>query len=194
VFLKYANWAKELGIVLTPRHITEYSAEVMNIGLHDIVLDPCCGTGGFLVASLDYVKKNFTDSQIDDFKRTSIFGIEQESSVASLAVVNMIFRGDGKNNIIEGNCFQKFLAATNTADGKRSAKFVESPVLNPPITKVLMNPPFALKKSSEKEYKFINHALKQMEDGGILFSVLPYSLMVKTGSYLSWRKQLLRYN
>ena len=51
-----------------------------------------------------------------------------------------------------------------------------------------MNPPFALKSSQEKEYKFIDQALNQIEDGGILFSVLQYSVMVKGGGYLNWRK------
>lgn len=57
VFIKYANWAQDLGIVLTARHITQFIAEVMNIGINDIVYDPTCGTGGFLVAVFDYVKK-----------------------------------------------------------------------------------------------------------------------------------------
>ena len=42
-----------------------------------------------------------------------------------------------------------------------------------------MNPPFPTKKGDEKEYNFVNHALKQMRDGNILFSVLPYATMVK---------------
>lgn len=190
VFLKYANWAKDLGIVLTPRHITRFAAEVSHIKLHDIVYDPCCGTGGFLVAAFDYVKKNLNEQQVDIFKQNSLFGVEQDPSVASLAVVNMIFRGDGKNNIKEGNCFSKFLKATTTKD-IRTAKFIYSESSDPPITKILMNPPFALKRSDEKEYKFINQALKQMEEGGLLFSVLQYSVMVKGGHYLTWRKNKL---
>jgi type I restriction enzyme M protein len=112
VFLKYANWAQDLGIVLTPRHITQFAAEVSNISSRDIVFDPCCGTGGFLVAAFDYIKRNSQDGQIDNFKRNSLFGIEQDAGVASLAIVNMIFRGDGKNNIIEGNCLVKNLEST----------------------------------------------------------------------------------
>jgi len=193
VFLKYANWAKDLGIVLTPRHITQFVAEVMDINLHDIVYDPCCGTGGFLVAALDYVKKNYTADQVNDFKQNSIFGVEQDPGVASLAVVNMIFRGDGKNNIMEGNSFSKFLSPSNR-NGARTAKFTNSSSKKPPITKVLMNPPFALKSDDEKEYKFIDQALKQMEDGSILFSVLAYPVMVKGGGYLNWRKVLLESN
>lgn len=55
-FLKYANDAKEIGIVLTPRHITKWAANMLSVGPDDIVFDPACGTGGFLVASLDVAR------------------------------------------------------------------------------------------------------------------------------------------
>ena len=54
-----------------------------------------------------------------------------------------------------------------------------------------MNPPFSLKKSDEKEFRFIEHTLKQMEHGGLLFCVLPYSSMVRQGAYRLWRKERL---
>jgi type I restriction-modification system DNA methylase subunit len=106
---------------------------------------------------------------------------------------SLIFRGDGRNNIIEGNCFSKFLAPL-TRNGVVSAGFVPIQNAKPPITKVLMNPPFALKSSSEKEYKFVNHALNQMSDSGILFSILPSSVMVKGGKSLTWRREILLKN
>lgn len=43
VFLKYGNGAKDIGIVLTPRHITEFSGFVLDIKSSDIVYDPACG-------------------------------------------------------------------------------------------------------------------------------------------------------
>jgi len=170
VFLKYGNGAKEIGIVLTPRHITRFAAEAVNVNLRDIVFDPTCGTGGFLVSAFDYIKKGANESQIDRFKQNNLFGIEQEPEVVALAVVNMIFRGDGKNNIIEGNCFVKWLVP-NTNNGVPTGKYSDLPSSDGSqvVTKVLMNPPFALKSSDEKEYKFVDHALKQMSDGGILF-------------------------
>ncbi len=195
VFLKYGNGAKEIGIVLTPRHITQFAADVMNIGLQDIVYDLTCGTGGFLVSAFDYVKRYANQKQIDKFKQNNLFGIDQEPEVVALAIVNMIFRGDGKNNITEGNCFSRYLNSI-TKNGSLTAEVIQNDAEDriPPVTKVLMNPPFALKSSDEKEYKFIDHALKQMQDGGILFSVLPYSLMVKPDEYLSWRKSVLENN
>jgi type I restriction-modification system DNA methylase subunit len=190
VFLKYASWAQDLGIVLTPRHLTRYVADVMDVRPNDVVYDPTCGTGGFLVAAFDSVKRKSNAEQLKNFKQYSVFGVEQDAGVASLAVVNMIFRGDGKNNIVEGNCFVKNLAPS-THDGKRTARFTDVVPTTPPVTKVMMNPPFALKRGEEKEYKFVDQALLQVEDGGILFSVLPYSTMVRPGNYKSWRKNKL---
>src|SRR5579863_52008 len=193
VFLKYASWAQDLGIVLTPRHLTAFIADVMSIRTKDIVYDPTCGTGGCLVSAFDSVKRSANPTQLTNFKRNGVFGIEQDSGVAALAVVNMIFRGDGKNNIHEGNCFAKHLKRS-TNNGSPTAKFVGEPTDDHPVTKVMMNPPFALKRGSEKEFKFIDQALLQMEDGATLFSVLPYSAMVKPGKYRTWRRDVLLPN
>ena len=195
VFLKYGNGAKEIGIVLTPRHITKFAAEALDIQSNDLVLDPTCGTGGFLVAALDEVRKKATDTELEGFKKYGIYGMEEQDFVVSLALVNMIFRNDGKNNIIPANCFAEFLyvkSQNGRVKGEYSIKDSDDRV--PPITKVLMNPPFPKKKTDNKEYKFIEHALKQMQDEGILFSVLPYSCMIKGGGYLEWRKRMLKNN
>ena len=56
-FLKYANDAKEIGIVLTPRHITKWAVETIGVDKDYVVFDPACGTGGFLVSALDFVRQ-----------------------------------------------------------------------------------------------------------------------------------------
>ncbi len=194
-FLKYGNGAKEIGIVLTPRHITKFAVDVLDIKPNDYVLDPACGTGGFLVSAFDYVRNSASDRQIDEFKNHHIFGIEQDDEVVALALVNMIFRGDGRNNMNEGNCFQKNIEKITRGSiitgsfVKREENFSNNPV----ITKVMMNPPFALKKGDEKESRFIDYALSQMQDGGILFVIVPISVMVES-SGKNWRKELLDNN
>jgi type I restriction-modification system DNA methylase subunit len=196
-FLKYGNGAKDLGILLTPSHITEFASEVLNITHRDIVYDPTCGTGGFLVSAFYHVKKNANPVQLNGFKQHSIFGVDQQPTITALAIVNMIFRGDGKNNIINENCLASALVP-DTIEGRSSAKFVTAAEgrnhAQRPVSKVLMNPPFALKKESEKEYKFVDHALEQMEDGGLLFSILPVSVMIKMGKTRKWRENLLKTN
>ena len=192
VFLKYANWAQDLGIVLTPRHMTKFAVDVIGFTRRDVGLDPTCGTGGFLVAAFDSVKKTCTKAQLERFRNENLWGIDQESAVVALAVVNMIFRGDGKNNIIEGDCFKKNVV--RQPDGKLKYSDTPPDETQLAVTRVLMNPPFALRRSNEKEYHFVDHALKQMENGGLLFSVLPYPAMVKPSAYKRWREQLLRTN
>ena len=173
-FLKYANDAKEIGIVLTPRHITNLAAEVVDVRSDDIVFDPTCGTGGFLVAALDRVNatEHMNDTKSDAFKAGNLHGIEQDSVVATLAVVNMVFRGDGSSNIVEGDSLIETISA--------------------PATKVLMNPPFAL---ADREWRFVDRALEQMKQGGLLFAVLPTTVMGSADDgrgELTWRKQMLK--
>ncbi|WP_321323419.1 HsdM family class I SAM-dependent methyltransferase [Thiomicrorhabdus sp.] len=192
VFLKYGNGAKDIGIVLTPRHIAKFACSAMNITHHDVVYDPTCGTGGFLVSAFDHVRENSSKKQLEEFKKHRIFGIEQQPKVAALAIVNMIFRGDGSNHIIDDNCLSRGLVRTEL-NSSRTAEYTNK---NPKegeeaITRVLMNPPFALKDKDEKEYKFVQHALDQMEEGGLLFAVLPLSVLLKAGAIKSWRKDKL---
>lgn len=170
-FLTYASDAKELGIVLTPRHITNFGAQILDIQKNDIVFDPTCGTGGFLVAALDKVRRDGGD--MDKFKKGNLHGVEQDALIATLAIVNMVFRGDGSSNIKEGNCLK--------------TKIEKNP------SKVLMNPPFALK--NEKEWEFVDKALEQMTDNGLLFAVLPTGTMSSSKNgrgEIAWRKNMLK--
>ena len=198
VFLKYGNGAKEIGIVLTPRHITRFAAHVMDIDCNDLVLDPTCGTGGFLVAAFDQVKRK-RSKDFEQFKKHGLYGIEQQDAIIALSIVNMIFRGDGKNNMIEGDCFTKWLNTftintTTSTTIRAEYENHDRKERIPPISKVLMNPPFPKKKTDTKEFQFIDHALKQMQDGGLLFSILPYACMIKRGIYKTWRSNLIEEN
>ena len=107
----------------------------------------------------------------------------------------MIFRGDGKNNIIEGNCFNKWLHLSSI-NNVPIVEYLDAETKNriPPITKVLMNPPFAQKGSQKKEFNYIEQALKQMQDDGLLFAILPMSVLLKGGEELTWRREYLLKN
>ncbi len=60
-----------------------------------------------------------------------------------------------------------------------------------PVTRVLMNPPFALSGSTDKEHLFVSHALSLMADGRILFSLLPLKSLFGANDEKVWRRDEL---
>lgn len=100
-FVKYSGGdGKGLGIVLTPRHITELFCELLELKPSDIIFDPCCGTAGFLISSMHFMLKDIKDkNQIKRIKKEQIHGIEIRDDLFAIATTNMILRGDGKSNL-----------------------------------------------------------------------------------------------
>ena len=93
----------------------------------------------------------------DKFRTEGLYGIEQRDDVYGLSIVNMIFRGDGKSHIYDGNCFEhEFWQRDNEIWYSRTAELLK--VLENHFSRVLMNPPFKLK--SNKETEFVDYGLK----------------------------------
>ena len=192
-FLKYANDASEMGIVLTPRHITRFAVSVLHIQHEHAIYDPTCGTGGFLVAALDTIRASHYGTHpdvYDRFRNDFLHGVEQADDVFGLALVNMIFRGDGKSRIHNGNCFDSTFVRHNGRivrlhkDDPRPGDAVR------PFARVLMNPPFAM---PEPEHEFVNHALEQTLAGGLLFAILPNGPITgQNKGYRQWREELVK--
>lgn len=100
-FMSYSGEdAQNLGIVLTPKHITELFCDLLELKTEDKILDPCCGTAGFLIASMhNMIKKTDDEAEIINIKKNQLFGIEEQSYMFTIATTNMILRGDGKSNL-----------------------------------------------------------------------------------------------
>jgi hypothetical protein len=119
-FLRYANNDKGLGIVLTPKHITELFCKLANLTKDSVVFDNCCGTGSFLVSAMrGMIKKaNHNDKKEKDIKEKQIIGIEYQDSIFPLACSNMIIHRDGKTNIINDDCFNDKYGEIKNPAGK----------------------------------------------------------------------------
>ena len=194
-FLKYANDASEMGIVLTPRHVTRFAVDVLHIQHEHAIYDPTCGTGGFLVAALDSIRASHHAAHpdvYDRFRNDFLHGVEQADDVFGLALVNMIFRGDGKSRIYNGNCFDSVYVRHNGKIRRISKSARRPPDAMRPFARVLMNPPFAL---PEPEYQFVDHALEQMVAGGLLFAILPNAPIngLQT-TERQWREKTVRHH
>ena len=107
-FLRYANGDGGLGIVLTPRHITELFTDLAEVNKDSVIIDNCCGTSGFLISAM----KKMVDEAKGDTKKIEtihtkqLIGIDNNAKMFCLACSNMMLRGDGKSNIYQQDCFQ----------------------------------------------------------------------------------------
>ena len=181
-FLKYANDDGSLGIVLTPQHITELFCDLADLTADSVVLDNCCGTGGFLVAAMGRLvqlaennKKLSLKCKIEEIKTKQILGIEYQNHIFNLCVSNMIIHGDGRSNILQGDCFEKIkeIAEINTPD---------IALLNPPYNDV----------SGIDELEFIENALSILQRSGTAVAIIPMRCALYTkGKGLEIKRRIL---
>jgi len=171
-FLRYSGGdGKGLGIVLTPRHVTELFALLANVGPHDTVLDTCCGTGGFLIsamAQMDDRARGRSDLR-EKIRSQGLVGVEQRPDMFALAVANMILRGDGKANLYQADSFDSRIAqAITTPDPRRHAR--------PNIG--FINPPYSQKGAGLDELSFVKTLLDYLTPGGTGIAIVPMSVAI----------------
>ncbi|NWQ43323.1 N-6 DNA methylase [Bacillus sp. EB106-08-02-XG196] len=115
---------QEAGQFFTPRNIVKAMVEILNPSENDRVLDPACGSGGFLVMVLDHVRKQITqglypglegplleekfnsfevNERVRKYAECSIFGFDFDPDLKKAARMNMVMAGDGHANIFHVN-------------------------------------------------------------------------------------------
>ncbi|WP_425364628.1 N-6 DNA methylase [Candidatus Tisiphia endosymbiont of Mystacides longicornis] len=108
VFLSYStSGGSDLGIVLTPSHITKLFCELADININSKILDPCVGTGGFLTAAWKKISLNdkYSFSEKEKFRKENIIGVEKETSIYTIVALNMFINKDGRSNLYCDDCF-----------------------------------------------------------------------------------------
>ena len=148
----------------TPKHITELFCDLINVKPTDRVLDPCCGTGGFLIAAMHTMLRQADDEmERRAIRRQRLMGIELQDYMFTIATTNMILRGDGKSNLHNFD----FLA--------QSASKVQKEM---PCTVGMMNPPYSQggKDDPEKyEIAFTEHLLDSLCEDARAVVIVPQS-------------------
>ncbi|MBP6294121.1 MAG: N-6 DNA methylase [Hydromonas sp.] len=121
----------------TPDHICSFMSKVVGVNKNSRVLDPCCGSGAFLVRAMtDAMDDCETEDEREKVKQEQIFGIEYEAGAFGLSSTNMLIHGDGNSNVVQDSLFNK-------------GKWIEDNNINV----VLMNPPYnATKKFCNPDY------------------------------------------
>lgn len=108
VFLAYStSGGSDLGIVLTPSHITKLFTDLAEVDLNSKILDICTGTGGFLTSSWKKISldNKYTFTEKENFRMNNLFGVEKEKSIYTIVALNMFINRDGKSHLHKGDCF-----------------------------------------------------------------------------------------
>ena len=191
-FLRYAGITNvKNGIVLTPNHIRTLFTDLIDIKTNDVILDPACGTGGLLISAMLKLENVIKNSQMTDkdrrirqIKENQLIGIEKNSTMYSLAVSNMLFRGDGKSHIHNEDFFSH-----------NAESILDS--LNQKPTIGLVNPPYAggdtEKNPTKKEIQFIERMLDNVSRFGVVIAPLSCYLQNKTVRDRILDKHTLKY-
>lgn len=175
-FFRYAG-GNTIGQYFTPRHVAAFCADLLTVSKNDVVLDPTCGTGGFLIAAMDRIGREhqLSRAQMVKLVQKRLIGFDDEPITAALCVANMILRGDGSSSVHRGDAF----TAAEYPEGNASV--------------VLMNPPYPHKKTDTPTESFVERALDGLAQGGRLAAIIPLSLLVKS-SKAKWRRSILAKN
>ncbi|MBE6312876.1 MAG: methyltransferase [Bacteroidales bacterium] len=164
-FIRYAQSQQKQGLVLTPPHITELFCDLAEIRISDVVYDPCCGTGGFLVSAMQRMFKIAgNDNKVRrNIRQHQLCGVEMRPAMYAYACSNMRFRGDGKSNLYNGDCFLH----------EQLIKDNHKP------TVAFLNPPYDV--GCAGQMKFIEHALNAInpQAEGRVVAIVQMSCAIK---------------
>jgi len=169
--LKDLQSAGNAGEFYTPRAVTRFMVNRIDPKLGESIMDPACGTGGFLACSFDHVKNNYVKT-IDDLQtlQQQIHGVEKKQLPHLLCTTNMILHGiEVPVQIKHGNTLNKPLSSWDDE-----------------LDVIVTNPPFGgteedgIEKNFPTEYRtretadlFLQLIIEVLKDGGRAAVVLP---------------------
>lgn len=181
--------AGNAGEYYTPRAVTQFIVDMVNPKLGEKVLDPACGTGGFLICSLENMKKKAKSDEDWDTLQNNINGIEKKPLAHLLCTTNMILHGVEVPNIRHDNSLTRPVADYGPSD------MVDCVVTNPPFggaeePGIESNFPAAY-RTRETADLFLVLIMKLLRDEGRCGLVLPDGFLFGEGVKTRIKEKLL---
>jgi type I restriction-modification system DNA methylase subunit len=166
-FVRYAGSDQATGLVLTPEHITDLFCDLVKLTVDDVIYDPCCGTGGFLIAGLKRMTALAGNdaSKLKHIKEHQLIGSEVRADMFTYACSNMMMRGDGKSQVYNEDCF-------SSAHKKRVRAF------HPTVA--MLNPPYSKANGPAQQLGFVLNALDDIEKNGRCVAIVQMSCALTT--------------
>lgn len=181
------------GQYFTPRALIKAIVDVVDPKINETVMDPCCGTGGFLLAAYDHMKNQSKDIEKQEFlKNNALSGADNTALVVTLASMNLFLHDIGvqkspiayRDSLIETTDDLYQVVLTNPPFGTRPQGSVE----------VYANRPEFV-KTSDNQVNFLQHIMSIVKTGGRVGVVLPDSVLTDQGATAKVREKLMKdYN
>ena len=190
-FLKDLQGAGNAGEFYTPRPVTQFMTEMIGPQLGEKVLDPACGTGGFLSCAAHYIRQNYVQTARDrkTFQK-QIYGVEKKPLPHLLCMTNMLLH--------------EIEIPTQIIRGNKLAKRVTEYKIKDKVDVILTNPPFGGSEeegiqanfpkpfqTSETADLFLLLIINLLKEGGRASVVLPNGSLFQTGVTARIRQELL---
>ena len=181
---------KKGGEFYTPRSVVRLMVRLAKPTLAHDIYDPCCGSGGMLIAAKDYI-----DEQGEDGRKANLFGQEFNGTVWSIAKMNMLLHGISNADLQNEDTLAE---PQHVADGELMH-----------FDRVLTNPPFSInwghtEKNSDgtpawapkfperfpyqvplgakkADLMFLQHMVHVTRDGGMIATVMPHGVLFRGG-------------
>jgi type I restriction enzyme M protein len=197
LLLKMGEKGNDGGQFFTPRQVIKAMLQVVAPRVDETVYDPCCGTGGFLAQSFEYIRDHLGNDaaaeQLETLKQQTFWGREKEDLVYPIALANQVLHGIDKPNLWHGN--------TLTGRETYGGLFENAPQA---FDVILTNPPFGGKEGKEAQtsfdYKtgatqvlFLQHVIRSLREGGRCGIVLDEGLLFRTNedAFVKTKRKLL---
>lgn len=162
------------GQYFTPRALISAMVDVTRPKITEIVLDPACGTGGFLLAAYDYMSKQSSDKAKREFlNNEALYGGDNTALVVTLASMNLYLHGIGT---------KRSPIAYQDSLEKPVEKMVDVILANPPFGKreagsVAIDRPDFYGETNNNQLNFLQHMMLSLRPGGRAAVVLPDSVL-----------------
>ena len=187
------------GQFFTPEPVIDFCVEMMQPKTNEKIIDPACGSGGFLTSALKYLQKNNHCANINDIILNNIFSFDINKSILRIAKMKLLLVANVKTNVLCANSLENFEYLNDTFD---------LVLANPPFGAKITNSEILAKfdlgykwtKHENKYYKskniqstqnteilFIERCLKLLKEGGRMGIVLP------NGNFENPSMEYLRY-
>lgn len=207
------------GQYFTPRHVIDFCVRMLAPSKSDTVLDPACGSGGFLLHTLGYVRDHepLTEVALKRYCGTKLWGFDISARAVRVAKALMVLVDDGATNILRLNSLLRPdmggllpLVESSAADGTlltvedvcrtrmRRHKGFDLVMTNPPFAGEVREPHvlegYAVSRGrtrAERDVLFVERCIELLRPGGRLAIVLPHNKFAGS-AFASLRQLLMR--